>query len=50
MPDATYNRTLQAFGEQGTAEIGFLTGYYCLLASILNTYNGAVPSQGNGPS
>ena len=50
MPNATYQRTLQIFGEQRTAEIAFLVGYYCLLASILNMYNGALPSQGDTPS
>jgi 4-carboxymuconolactone decarboxylase len=35
--DATYRRALAAFGEKGIVEAVAITGYYSMLAMILNT-------------
>ena len=37
MSDATYARALKAFGEQGVVDTIGITGYYSLLAMVLNT-------------
>ena len=35
--DATYHRALEKFGEKGVVDAAGITGYYTLLAMILNT-------------
>jgi 4-carboxymuconolactone decarboxylase len=41
--DATYRRAVERFGEQGVVEIVGLTGYYGMLARVMNMGRTAVP-------
>ncbi len=41
--DTTYRSAVEAFGEAGTAELFYLVGYYCFLASLLNGFDMPVP-------
>ena len=41
--DATYARAVSAFGEQGVIDIVGISGYYTLLAMVLNTARTPVP-------
>ena len=41
--DATYARTVRAFGEQGVIDLIGIQGYYTLLAMVLNTARTPVP-------
>jgi 4-carboxymuconolactone decarboxylase len=41
--DATYARAVSTFGEQGVIDIVGISGYYTLLAMVLNTARTAVP-------
>ena len=41
--DATYARALERYGEQGTIDLVALTGYYSLLAMVMNTTRTALP-------
>ena len=41
--DTTYKEALSAFGEQGTAELFYLIGCYCLISVLLNGYDVPVP-------
>jgi 4-carboxymuconolactone decarboxylase len=47
--DATYARTVGKFGEQGVIDIVGISGYYTLLAMVLNTARTPVP-QGRTPA
>jgi 4-carboxymuconolactone decarboxylase len=47
--DATYARTVQAFGEQGVIDILGISGYYTMLAMVLNTARTPV-AQGHAPA
>jgi 4-carboxymuconolactone decarboxylase len=42
--DATYARTVSTFGEQGVVDIVGISGYYTLLAMVLNTARTPVPA------
>jgi 4-carboxymuconolactone decarboxylase len=42
--DATYARALSTFGEQGVIDIVGISGYYTLLAMVLNTARTPVPA------
>jgi 4-carboxymuconolactone decarboxylase len=42
--DATYARALKAFGEQGIVDAIGISGYYTLLAMVLNTARTPVPA------
>jgi 4-carboxymuconolactone decarboxylase len=42
--DATYARTVATFGEQGVIDILGISGYYTLLAMVLNTARTPVPA------
>jgi 4-carboxymuconolactone decarboxylase len=42
--DATYARAVGAFGEQGVIDIVGISGYYTLLAMVLNTARTPVPA------
>jgi 4-carboxymuconolactone decarboxylase len=42
--DATYDRTVKAFGEQGVIDILGISGYYTMLAMVLNTARTPVPA------
>jgi 4-carboxymuconolactone decarboxylase len=41
--DRTYARALSRFGEQGTVEMVGVSGYYALLAMMLNTARTPLP-------
>jgi 4-carboxymuconolactone decarboxylase len=41
--DATYSRAVQAFGEQGVIDILGISGYYTMLAMVLNTARTPLP-------
>ncbi len=41
--DATYARAVRAFGEQGVVDILGISGYYTMLAMVLNTARTPVP-------
>jgi 4-carboxymuconolactone decarboxylase len=41
--DATYARAVQTFGEQGVIDILGITGYYTMLAMVLNTTRTPLP-------
>jgi 4-carboxymuconolactone decarboxylase len=45
--DATYSRAVAIFGEKGVMDAASLTGYYALLAMILNTAR--TPPEPGGP-
>ena len=42
--DATYARAVKAFGEQGVIDILGISGYYTMLAMVLNTARTPVPA------
>ena len=42
--DATYARAVKAFGEQGVIDILGISGYYTMLAMVLNTSRTPVPA------
>jgi len=42
--DATYARAVKAFGEQGVVDILGISGYYTMLAMVLNTARTPVPA------
>lgn len=42
--DATYARAVQTFGEQGVIDILGISGYYTMLAMVLNTARTPVPA------
>jgi 4-carboxymuconolactone decarboxylase len=42
--DATYGRAVATFGEQGVIDIVGISGYYTLLAMVLNTARTPVPA------
>jgi 4-carboxymuconolactone decarboxylase len=44
--DATYARAIKAFGEQGVVDTLGITGYYTMLAMVLNTAR--TPAAENG--
>ncbi len=41
--DTTYKAAVSAFGDQGTAELFYLIGCYCLISVLLNGYDVPVP-------
>lgn len=46
LPEAIYQQSLRAFGEEGTAELVYLIGGYCFIAVMLNAYDVSVPGSG----
>ncbi len=48
LPEATYRAAVQAFGDQGVAELVFLIGAYCLVSVMLNAYDVSVPGREEG--
>jgi 4-carboxymuconolactone decarboxylase len=42
--DATYERAVERFGEQGVVEIVSLAGYYTMISMILNTSRAPLPA------
>jgi 4-carboxymuconolactone decarboxylase len=47
--DATYARTVQKFGEQGVIDMVGVTGYYSMLAMIMNVARTPLPAGKNPP-
>ncbi len=43
LPDLSYKRAVAAFGEQGTAELIYLVGLYCMVSVTLNGFDVPVP-------
>ncbi len=43
LPELTYRRAAQAFGEHGAAELIYLVGLYCLVSVTLNGFDVPVP-------
>jgi hypothetical protein len=43
VPNSTYDAAVSAFGVQGVAEIAYLVGCYCLISSLLNTFDVNLP-------
>ncbi len=41
--DATYAAAVELLGERGMVELASLIGYYCLISSILNTFDVPLP-------
>ena len=48
LPASTYQQALAAFGAQGTAELIYLVGFYCLISVLLNGYDMSVPGTEEG--
>ncbi len=48
LPESTYQRAVIAFGEEGTAELIYLVGGYCLVSLLLNAYDTPVPGREDG--
>jgi 4-carboxymuconolactone decarboxylase len=42
-PNSTYDAAVAAFGVQGVAEIAYFVGCYCLISSLLNTFDVNLP-------
>jgi hypothetical protein len=47
LPEAIYQAAVGAFGIEGTAELVYLIGGYCLISVILNAYDVSVPGSGD---
>lgn len=45
LPESTYRRAVRAFGEEGTGELIFLVGGYCLISVLLNAFDVSVPGR-----
>ncbi len=45
LPDSTYRRAVAAFGEDGTGELVYLVGGYCLVSVLLNAFDMPVPGR-----
>jgi 4-carboxymuconolactone decarboxylase len=43
VPNSTYDAAVSAFGIQGVAEIAYFVGCYCLISSLLNTFDVNLP-------
>ena len=41
--DTTYKAAVEAFGKDGTAELSYLIGCYCMISVLLNAYDVPVP-------
>jgi 4-carboxymuconolactone decarboxylase len=46
LPELVYRQAVAAFGEDGTAELIYLVGLYCLVSVILNGFDVPVPESG----
>jgi 4-carboxymuconolactone decarboxylase len=47
--DATYKRAVDAFGEQGVADLIAVTGYYVLVAMTVNVDRTPLPGDAKPP-
>ena len=45
LPQSTYRRAVEAFGEEGTGELVYLVGAYCLVSVLLNAFDISVPGR-----
>ncbi|USI73919.1 carboxymuconolactone decarboxylase family protein [Sphingomonas morindae] len=45
LPESTYQRAVQVFGDEQTAELIYLVGGYALISMLLNAYDVSVPGQ-----
>ena len=45
LPESAYQAAVAAFGEQGTAEMIYLIGFYCFISVLLNGYDVPVPGR-----
>ena len=43
VPNSTYDAAVAAFGVQGVAEIAYFVGCYCLISTLLNTFDVNLP-------
>ena len=43
LPESTYKAAISVFGDNGTAELVYLIGCYCLVSVMLNAYDVSVP-------
>ena len=48
LPEATYRRAVDLFGEEQTAELVYLVGGYCLVSVLLNAFDMSVPGREEG--
>lgn len=48
LPQSTYRRAVEAFGEEGTGELVYLVGGYCLVSVLLNAFDMSVPGREEG--
>ena len=48
LPESTYRESTAVFGEEGTAELVYLIGGYCLVSVLLNAYDMSVPGREEG--
>ncbi len=46
MPEICYKRAVDAFGENGAAELIYLVGLYCMVSVTLNGFDVPVPGEG----
>jgi alkylhydroperoxidase family enzyme len=45
LPEISYRQAVEAFGEQGAAELIYLVGLYCLASVTLNGFDVPIPEQ-----
>jgi 4-carboxymuconolactone decarboxylase len=45
LPEALYRHAVDTFGQQGTNEMIYLVGLYCLVSTTLNGFNVPVPER-----
>jgi alkylhydroperoxidase family enzyme len=48
LPESTYRRAVRTFGEEGTGELVYLVGGYCLVSVLLNAFDMSVPGREEG--
>lgn len=48
LPESTYRRAVEVFGETQTAELVYVVGSYCLVSVLLNAYDMSGPAQEEG--
>lgn len=48
LPESTYRRAVEVFGQHETAELVYLVGGYCLVSVLLNAYDLSVPGREEG--
>ena len=48
LPDSTYHRSVEVFGEEQTGELIYLVGAYLLVSTLLNAFDVSVPGREEG--